>query len=121
MWRLLADAVVVAHLLFVAFVVGGALLVLRWPWIAFFHLPAACWGAVVELCGWVCPLTPLENRLRLAAGEAGYAGSFVDRYLLPIVYPAALTRDTQYILGIAVFSVNLALYWWILRRRRSGL
>ncbi|MBL8424926.1 MAG: DUF2784 domain-containing protein, partial [Candidatus Accumulibacter phosphatis] len=79
--RLLADGIVVLHCLFIAFVVLGGVLALRWPRLAWVHLPAACWGAAIELSGWICPLTPLENRFRQAAGEAGYAGSFIDHYL----------------------------------------
>lgn len=120
-YRLLADAVVLVHLLFIVFVVCGGFLALRWPWLALAHLPAACWGAVVELSGRICPLTPLENELRHAAGQAGYAGSFVEHYLLPIIYPAGLTRDIQFALAAVVIVVNIAVYGWLLlRRRRSG-
>ncbi len=90
--RLLADGIVVLHFLFIAFVVLGGVLALRWPRLAWVHLPAACWGATIELSGWICPLTPIENRFRQAAGEAGYAGSFIGHYLLPVLYPAD-TRD----------------------------
>lgn len=122
-YRLLADAVVVAHLLFILFVVFGGLLVLRWPRLALAHLPAACWGALIEIGGWICPLTPLENGLREAAGEAGYPGSFVSRYLLPVIYPAGLTRELQFVLAGVVVAVNLAVYAALLRRwgaRRSS-
>ncbi|MCM8593818.1 DUF2784 domain-containing protein [Accumulibacter sp.] len=122
-YRLLADAVVVAHLLFILFVVFGGLLVLRWPRLALAHLPAACWGALIEVGGWICPLTPLENGLREAAGEAGYPGSFIARYLLPVIYPAGLTRELQFVLAAVVVAVNLAVYAELLRRwgaRRSG-
>lgn len=122
-YRLLADAVVVAHLLFILFVVFGGLLVLRWPRLALAHLPAACWGALIEIGGWICPLTPLENGLREAAGEAGYPGSFIGRYLLPVIYPAGLTRELQFVLAGVVVAVNLAVYAVLLRRwgaRRSG-
>ncbi|TWG88179.1 uncharacterized protein DUF2784 [Cupriavidus gilardii J11] len=115
----LADAVVLVHLLFVAFVVAGGVLLWRWPRVAWVHLPAALWGVTVEWTGWICPLTPLENRLRHAAGEQGYEGGFVERYLLPLLYPEALTRDTQLVLGAAVLVINVACYalWWC---RRSG-
>lgn len=116
--RLLADGIVVLHFLFIAFVVLGGLLALCWPRrLAWMHLPAACWGAAIELSGWICPLTPLENRFRQAAGEAGYAGSFIDHYLLPILYPAGLTREIQYGLAAVVIVVNLAVYGGLLRRR----
>jgi hypothetical protein len=116
----LADLVVVIHFLFIAFVVGGALLLFRWPRVAWVHLPAAAWGVLVEWSGRICPLTPLENALRRAAGEAGYGGGFVERYLLPVIYPAGLTPAIQLWLGAFVLALNLAIYagWW--RRRRRG-
>jgi hypothetical protein len=116
-FRILADLVAVAHLLFVLFVVLGGLLVLRWRWLLWLHLPAAVWGIAVELGGWVCPLTPLENRLRALAGARGYAGGFIDHYLLPLLYPARLTRATQIGLGIAVLLLNGGIYWLVLRHR----
>lgn len=115
---LLADGVVLLHVAFIAFVVLGGLLCLRWPWLVLLHLPAWAWGAYVELSGGLCPLTPLENRLRAAAGEAGYRGGFVEHYLLPLIYPAALTRDVQLLLGGAVIALNLAVYAWLLWRWR---
>ena len=115
---LAADAVVVVHAAFTAFVVAGGLLVLRWPRIAWLHVPAAFWGAWIEMAGWVCPLTPLENRLRAAAGESGYPTSFVEHYLLPILYPSGLTRDVQWMLAAVVIAVNAGVYTLVLRRRR---
>ena len=122
-YRALADLVVAVHLAFVLFVVGGGLLVLRWPRLAWLHLPAAAWGAVVELAGWVCPLTPLENALRERAGLAAYSGDFVARYVLPVLYPGDLTRTVQLARGSAVLLVNAAVYGrlvWRWRRSRSG-
>jgi hypothetical protein len=113
----LADAVLLLHLAFVLFVVLGGLLALRWPVAAWVHLPCAFWGAFVELSGRLCPLTPLENSLRAAAGESGYTGDFVDRYLVPLVYPAGLTRDVQQVLGGFVIVLNLAIYAIVFRRR----
>lgn len=107
------------HLLFVVFVVGGGLLLLRWPALVWVHLPAAVWGVLIELFGWVCPLTPLENSLRRRAGAAGYEGGFVEHYLLPVLYPGALTREVQFALAAAVVGVNLAVYAWVLRARRK--
>ncbi|SPA38989.1 conserved hypothetical protein; putative membrane protein [Cupriavidus taiwanensis] len=114
----LADLVVIAHALFIVFVVAGGLLALRWPRAAWVHLPAAVWGVLIEWAGWICPLTPLENTLRRAAGQAGYSGGFVERYLLPLIYPAELTPAVQLWLGAVVLVVNVAIYalWW--RRRR---
>jgi hypothetical protein len=109
----LADLVVVVHAGFVVFVVLGGLLVLRWPTLVWLHVPAVLWGALVELAGWTCPLTPLEQRLR---GQ-GYRGGFVDRYCLPILYPDELTRSVQVVLGAAVILVNLLVYGLVLRRR----
>lgn len=114
----LADLVVVVHFLFIAFVVGGALLLFRWPRVAWVHLPAAAWGVFVEWSGRICPLTPLENSLRRTAGEAGYGGGFVERYLLPVIYPAGLTPAVQLWLGVFVLVLNVVVYaiWWRSRR-----
>ena len=113
MYPLLADLVLIVHLAFVIFVLCGWLLVLRWRWIAWLHLPAAAWGAAVEFTGWICPLTPLENWLRVQGGEIGYEEDFTTRYLLPILYPVDLTRDIQLLLGTVVVVLNAAVYWWI--------
>ena len=113
MYSLLADLVLIAHLAFVVFVLCGGLLVLKWRWIARLHLPAVVWGAVVEFTGWICPLTPLENWLRMQGGEAGYHDDFTTRYLLPILYPVDLTRDVQLLLGTVVVVLNAAVYWWL--------
>lgn len=126
MTGLLADLLVVVHLLFVAFVMAGGFLLLRWPKLIGLHLPAALWGAWIEFSGGICPLTPLENRLRALSGEAGYHGGFVEHYLLPLLYPAQLTHAVQLVLGGAVVAVNLGVYAWVIwvwRRRRdqSGL
>ena len=117
--RLLADLVVGVHFLFVLFVLLGGLLVLRWPRLAYVHLPAAAWGVLIELTGWVCPLTPLEQSLRLSAGEQGYSGSFIEHYVLPLLYPSALTRTIQVGLGAIVIAVNLYIYGYLLRGRKS--
>ena len=122
MYRLLADVVLVAHLAFVVFVVLGGLLALKAPWAALLHLPAAAWGAYVELRGRVCPLTPLENRLRALGGEAGYDGGFIEHYLLPVLYPGGLTRGVQLALAGAVVAVNVVVYALVVlraRRRRA--
>lgn len=118
--RVLADVVVVVHLGFILFVALGGFLALRWRWMPWVHLPAAAWGALLELGGWTCPLTPLENRLRQLAGVEGYAGGFVERYLLPVVYPAALTREGQMVLGVLVCVVNAAVYVLVWQRRNAA-
>lgn len=117
-YRILADCVVLLHLVFVLFVVSGGLLVLKWQWIAWLHLPAAAWGAVVEFTGWTCPLTPLEDWLRQQAGTDAPGGDFVGRSLLPILYPEALTPRIQIILGLVVVMVNLTIYGWLWRNHR---
>ena len=115
----LADVVVILHFIFVLFVVIGGLLVLRWPQLAYLHIPAAVYGAAIEFAGWVCPLTPLENWLRRQAGSAGYSGGFIEHYILPILYPSALSREIQLLLGFLVVAVNLAIYRYVFVRKRA--
>ena len=117
LFRSLADLVVLAHLAFVAFAVLGGLAALKWPRVAWIHLPAVAWAALIEYAGWLCPLTPLENALRRAGGQAGYAGGFVERYLVAVLYPADLTRAVQIGLGTAVLLLNALVYWQVVRRR----
>lgn len=114
----LADAVLALHALFIAFVAFGGLLVLRWPRLAWLHLPALAWGVWIVWSGGVCPLTPLEQRLRLAAGEAGYAGGFIEHYLTAAIYPQGLTRALQWLLGALALGVNASIYAAVVRRRR---
>ncbi len=109
-YLLLADLVLIVHLLFIAFVLlGGLLLILRRALIVV-HLPALIWAALSSFRGWVCPLTPLENYLREAAGMTGYQQGFIEYYLLPIIYPSNLTPHLQIMLGVLVVLVNLAIY-----------
>lgn len=117
-YSVLADLVVLIHLAFVAFVVFGGLLVLRHARLAWVHIPAALWGVLIEFTGGVCPLTPLENSLRMRGGEAGYSGGFIDHYLIPLLYPSGLTRNTQIVLGSLALALNLAVYAVFLARRR---
>ncbi|MEX1994145.1 MAG: DUF2784 domain-containing protein [Steroidobacteraceae bacterium] len=119
-WRLLADAVLVLHLAFILFVGLGGLLVLLRPRLAWFHLPAAAWGALIEFAGWICPLTPLEQFLRTLAGDSAYSGGFIDHYLVPLIYPAGLTRGMQISIGVVVVVVNAGIYAWLLVRRRHA-
>ena len=116
---LAADAIVLLHVAFVLFVVLGGLLVGRWRWIAWVHIPAVIWGVAIEAGGWICPLTPLENSLRRGSGAAGYQGDFVAYYLLPVLYPAGLTRAWQLVLGSLALAINLCVYGWIVGRPSS--
>jgi hypothetical protein len=118
-FRLLADLVVLVHLAFVVFVVVGGLLALKWRWVVWLHLPAAIWGALIEFGGWICPLTPLENWLRNQGGEEGYAGGFIQHYMVPVLYPDGLTREIQIVLGLAVVILNLVVYTLLFRQARQ--
>jgi hypothetical protein len=113
-----ANLLTVVHFMFVMFVIFGGFLVFRWPRAALVHLPALAWGVAIEINHWVCPLTPLEQSLRRAAGEDGYSGGFIDYYITPLIYPAGLTPDIQQVLGISVLALNVAIYGaWLLKRR----
>lgn len=109
-YRIAADAVLLLHLAFILFVLTGGLLVLKWPRLVLLHLPAVAWGATVEFLHLICPLTPLENSLRRAAGEQGYSGGFIEHYLVPLIYPAGLTPGIQLWLGAFVLVLNLVPY-----------
>lgn len=111
--RVLADLIVLVHVAFVLFAVLGGLLVVRWRRLIWVHLPAVLWAALIEFGGWACPLTPLENWLREQGGAARYASGFIEHYLLPILYPAGLTRRTQVLLGLLVLVINLLAYGWV--------
>ena len=115
-----ADAIVALHFAFVLFVVLGASLVLRWPRVAWFHVPAVIWGALVEFTGWICPLTPLENMLREKSGAAAYSGDFIQQYFIPALYPAGLTRTLQLFLGTFALALNALIYWQVLRCGRRA-
>jgi hypothetical protein len=119
--RLAADAVLVLHFAFIAFALLGGLLALRWRWFPLLHLPAAAWGAFVEISGRPCPLTGVENALRERAGEAGYPASFVEAHLLGVIYPDGLTRDLQYVLAGIVVAINAGIYLLVVRRWRRGV
>lgn len=121
---LIADSLVVLHLVFIVFVILGGFLALKWRRLAFVHPLAALWGAMIEFSGWICPLTPLELQLRQAGGTAGYSTTFIEHYLLPIIYPAGLTRELQIYFGFSVVAINLVAYSILIRRiireRRNG-
>jgi len=119
-YRLLANAAIVFHALFIVFVVCGGLLAWRWRWVAAIHLPCALWGILIECRGGICPLTPLENSFRARAGQQGYSGAFIEHYLLPAMYPAGLTPRVQVVLGTAVLLINLFAYAVVIRRLTRG-
>lgn len=120
LFRLAADAVLLLHLAFILFALLGAALAVRWRWIPVVHLPSAAWGFFVEITGRNCPLTYMENYLRIKAGLSGYTESFVEHYLLSIIYPAGLTREIQFALAGAVIVVNAAIYGWLFVRKRAS-
>jgi uncharacterized protein DUF2784 len=117
-YRIAADFVLIVHMAFVVFVVLGGTIVVRWPRVAWAHVPAAIWGALIEFAGWICPLTPIENELRRRAGLEPYQGDFVEQYILPLLYPSHLTRSTQLALGALVVAINAAAYWHAVRRSK---
>lgn len=115
-YRILADTVLVVHLIFILFVLFGGLLVIYKRWLVWLHVPAMVWGALISFAGWVCPLTPVENSLRRAAGQEGYSGSFVSHYLLPVIYPEGYSRDFAIFAGMVVVVINASVYGYILYR-----
>lgn len=115
-----ADLVLLTHLGFVLFAIFGGLLVLWRPWLAWLHLPAALWGILIELFGWVCPLTPLENQLRQAAGETAYHRGFIEHYIVSLLYPEALTRALQIWLAIGLLLANILIYGYVMHRRKTS-
>lgn len=119
LYRMLASGVLVLHAAFILFVLFGGLLALRWRVLPWLHLPAVLWVILIELNGWICPLTPLENRLLEAAGARGYSGGFVEHYLLPLIYPPGLTPGLQALFAAIVTGVNLGVYALLWRRLRT--
>jgi len=118
LYRVAADAVVLMHVLFIVFALFGGLLAIRWRWLIALHLPAVAWGAAVEVFHLYCPLTPLENGLRVKAGDQGFSGGFIEHYLIPLIYPAGLTPQTQLWLGAGVVVINGVVYFCVIRRHR---
>lgn len=117
LFGLIATLVVLLHLAFVLFAAFGAMLAFRWSWIPYLHVPSVVWATYIELSGGVCPLTPLENRMRVAAGLGEYSGDFVARYLFPVLYPVGLTREAQIGIGVLVLLMNVVLYVAVYRQR----
>lgn len=119
--KLGGDMVLLLHLLFILFVILGGLLALRWPRLAYLHIPAVLWGALVELQGWRCPLTPLEYYFRGLAGHGSQHDGFINHYIMPLVYPPGLTRKGQILLGLLVVVVNIVIYFFIFLRNQRKL
>jgi hypothetical protein len=117
-FRLAADLVLLLHLVFILFAVLGGTLTIWWRWTPILHLPLSVWSILVEFTGCSCPLTFLENDLRIKAGQSGYTESFVEHYLLAIIYPTGLTREFQYVLAGVVIAINTAIYGFLLFRKR---
>lgn len=112
-----ADFIVFLHFIFIVFVIAGGVLVFKWRWLIWLHIPAAIWGALVVMTGWICPLTPIENRLRQAGGDQAYASSFIEHYLVPVIYPSDLSREMFIALGIGVIVINVIVYTvWFFKR-----
>lgn len=118
LYQLSADAVLLFHLAFIVFALLGAAMTVRWRWIPLVHLPVSAWAIFVELTGRSCPLTYLENSLRIRAGQSGYSESFIEHYLLAIIYPVGLTREIQLVLAGVVIVINTAIYGWLFMRKR---
>jgi hypothetical protein len=117
LYQFFAAAILIFHLTFIVFVLGGGLLVLRWPALAWVHIPAVAWGIMVETMAWICPLTPLENHFLRLAGDATYAGDFIQHYLLSIIYPTGLTPRAQLVLAAVVLLLNGVIYAALIRAR----
>lgn len=109
-FNLAATTIALIHLAFILFVLLGGLLVLRWPKLAWVHVPAAVWGVLIEFFGWWCPLTRWENYFLVQAGRAGYGGGFVAHYIMPVIYPPGLTRGMEIAIGVLVLIVNVSIY-----------
>jgi hypothetical protein len=117
-YGLAANLVLLIHFAFICFVLLGGFLVYKWRRLALVHIPAVAWGALIQYRGWLCPLTPLEQYLRRAAGQTGYSGGFIEHYLLPLLYPGELTREVQIVLGTLVVVMNILIYCRLLASRK---
>lgn len=119
-YQLIADAMVISHGLFILFVLLGGMVCIFFPKVLWLHIPCVFWGVIIELTGWVCPLTYLENSFRLKSGGVPYGGDFIVHYLEPVIYPAGLTRGIQLLFAVIVLSTNAAAYGYlIIRKKRS--
>jgi hypothetical protein len=113
--HILATTIALFHLFFILFVLFGGFLVLKWPRVMWLHVPAAVWGVLIEFAGWWCPLTKWENYFLQQAGRAGYSGGFVGHYIMPVIYPAGLTRGLEIAIGLFVLVLNLGIYVRVFR------
>lgn len=116
LYQVAADFIVLLHFSFILFVLAGGLLVLKWRWLVWLHIPAVIWGALISFMGWVCPLTPLENMLRKATGDGVYITGFVERYLGSVIYPSGFSREMFIAMGVIVIVINVVVYSVIVRR-----
>jgi hypothetical protein len=119
LYQLAADLIIFLHFAFILFVLFGGLLVYKWRWLIWLHIPAAIWGAMTVIVGWVCPLTPLENWLRQASVGDIYSGSFLERYLTPVIYPSGLNKEMFIMMGVFVIVVNVIVYTILIVKNRN--
>lgn len=120
LYQLAADVILLVHFSFIAFVVAGGLLLFKWRQLIWLHLPAVIWGALIEISGWICPLTPVENMLRKAGGDTDYSGSFIEHYLVPVIYPSGLSHTTFIAMGIGIIIINAVLYTILFIKNNAG-
>ncbi|HVN72632.1 MAG TPA: DUF2784 domain-containing protein [Desulfomonilia bacterium] len=118
-WQILADGVVLLHLGFIIFVIFGGIFIVFQSKVLWFHIPCVIWGILVELIGFICPLTPLENYMRIHAGRSPYSGDFVIHYIEPVIYPEGLTRELQIVMGLLVILFNFFIYGWLILRKNK--
>lgn len=118
--RIIADFVVIIHLLFIVFVVAGGMLAIKHNWVMWLHIPAFVWGVLISFFGWTCPLTPIENEFRARAGTGGYDGGFIEHYILGIIYPERLLGDLPptifMAIGFLVLLINIYVYWKLFKK-----
>lgn len=116
-YNICANMILIVHFAFICFVLFGAFMILKWPWVIYLHFPAFIWGILIEAYGWICPLAPIEQWLRILAGESGFQTGFIEHYLLPIIYPSGLTRSIQIGFAVLVGLINVLIYAWLFFRR----
>ena len=119
LYQVAADFVIFLHLAFIVFVLAGGLLVFKWRWVVWLHIPAALWGSMIVIVGWICPLTPIENMLRQAGGLKAYSNSFIEQYLIPVIYPQGLSREIFIVMGMVVIAINVIIYTILFIKRKK--